>query len=381
MANISEHFSLWGWKGSSLRHFKAPESAAYKIYWVTFVLGLLLFANVLLGWPSQLYTEFAFAFFSWSVWVVIALWLITRLDVFDSVPTSVRFAILFWSAVMANGGASFLNSIDLGLGETSIYTVLRNVFTEEALKFSGLLIIYNISPAVFRRPAGAIVCGFIAGIGFAFNESFKLSFSIIETVVSDGDGISPLFDWIFRRGVLYSPWTHSAATGAAALCLWAFATRDNRTTARTVVLCSCFLAISFFIHFLVNYLTLGNATYWGVLFWMAPELISFVSFCCLILWALRTEQFWFCESTKRLSPYLETSEVPELLTRMCRAGKRAYVKSVYGRRRKKLLYNLQRMQIAYVNVLTDPKGKDTEQELAAIRKAIIMARTCGQASE
>lgn len=381
MANIREHFSLWGWKGSSLRHFKVPESAAYKIYWVTFVLGLLLFANVLLGWPTQLYTEFAFAFFSWSVWVVIALWLITRLDVFDSVPTSVRFAILFWSAVMANGGASFLNSIDLDLGETSIYTILRNVFTEEAFKFCGLLLIYNISPAVFRRPAGAIVCGFIAGIGFAFNESFKLSFSIIETVVSDGDGISPLFDWIFRRGVLYSPWTHSAATGAAALCLWAYATRDTRNIAKTAVLCTCFLAMSFLIHFLVNYLTLGNATYWGFLFWMAPELISFVSFCCLILWALRTEQFWFCENTKHLSPYLERSEVAELLTRMCRAAKRADVASVYGRQQERLLCNLQRMQIAYVNVLTDPKGKNTEQELAAIRESINIARSGVQASD
>jgi len=366
---LLKYLAWWGWNGSAQRRFGKKGNRSYRIYLWTIFLGPLFFANVFFGWPPALYPLFGYAFLLWALWLAVALWLITRVDIYDSIPVGIRLAIVFWAGGAANGASGFLIALLSDDVTRTSLSLLSAVTTEEFMKFLCLLLIFGISKPIFKRPLGAIVCGFIAGIAFAFSESLKLSFSVINSAVENGEDLF-LIDWVYRRGILSSPWTHSTATALSALALWAIATKLQRSKAATILLSVAFCAASVGLHFGYNSIVLGNGNIKGIPFFMVPETITFIPFVLLTLWGIRREQMWFCNLSERLQPYINVTDSRILLTRLCRAEARSRTRSQYGRRRAREVGILQRLQTAYANVRGDEESITSEKDKADLEFAM-----------
>src|SRR5690606_12120107 len=121
--------------------------------------------------------------FLWSVWAVVALWLISRIDTYDTVPFGIRVATFSWTATVMLGMVRYLHLIPLPIiDQWASRPVLRGPLTEEALKLCAVMIIAGISPSLMRRPLSALVIGLIAGLGYAFVENYEKSFDLLEFV-------------------------------------------------------------------------------------------------------------------------------------------------------------------------------------------------------
>ncbi len=138
---------------------------------------------------------------------LLVIYLITALDIFQTVRQDILWACLLWGGTGAVGLAYVVNTASVSVFGFVFTSTVTAAITEEIWK--GLVLFYFISRPRFRYFVDGVIYGAAVGVGFAMTENF---FYIL--IDADGEVLS-----LVVKRVLSSSLMHVFASGILGLCL------------------------------------------------------------------------------------------------------------------------------------------------------------------
>lgn len=368
-------YRFLGWSGPQERSFFKAKAFPHWLCLLLLAMGPVYFPILFIGWEHKYYLPFAFSFALWTIWLFAACWLAWRLDVYESVPAGIRLISLLLGICFADSAAEMIAGFVIRDYSFSFQAILISVATEETLKFSSVLLIFFLSPSIFKRPLGSITCGITVGIGFAFLENYNKSLFHIGSPYSDGHTYLSAISFLFTRGMINTPWMHSTYTAISSIFVcFLFQKTQNKTYKFFLALTGLLLAIIF--HFSYNYGLLLLLPTQSVYSDIVPFFIVFLPLLILIVWALRKEQAWYTDQVKMLSPQITGDEALILMSRLRRYEERWRIKKRLGARVAAQAYWFQRVQLAYLISFDDaPDSIDTLSLKTTIDAARVIEKT------
>eukprot|EP01132_Coremiostelium_polycephalum_P012674 gene12674-15489_t len=372
--------AFWGRYGTSTSTFRKPKNWAYRTYVWSMPLWIVLLLLVKASPPSALYPVVILTLFAWLVWAMVGLWAISRADIYDAVPFGMRIALFCWASCAVYADLlpnTFIPPISRFLRGTVVGPMI-----EEAIKLSGVVLVAAITPYIVKRPLGAIICGMISGLGFAFIEnSDQFTKDMVNSyslflLNGRADWYHPYADiahQIWQRGLYNTFWLHSLFAAITSLGVyWFVANRSKQGfSLRLLVLClSYVLAVS--IHGLNNALVFSQFDY----DWIQPLLTVYQALTLIVLlglvaWGIGRERRWYDEVKKSLDGLATVDQTAALRTRTGRLKARVRVFAKDGMAAFKALAVQQRLQLAYLNAKSEISPSDNNEETDALRNQIL----------
>lgn len=282
---------------ASQSKFYRPDRAGFWIFTVTVTVVAAWYLYALTTLTTRAEAPFLIAsLFMWALWSAVVFWLITCVDRRMWVPTGTRFAAFAWSAIMIQ-----LSALAVGLSGPTVAEIfgrfaiaINAPIIEEAVKLAGVGLIATIAPRLVLRPIGAVLCGLLSGLGFAFAENWRFSIGLLQEVLGDADAMTKLSElaaWVLQRGLIDAPWghmTYSALASVGIYCVVAHA--DHGVAKRMALAVGCFIG-AVALHGLSNAsVGLDGSAQWTA--YATISVIELATLASLIRWAMQsvTEQ-------------------------------------------------------------------------------------------
>ena len=327
--------SVGGFIGGTRRFFQ-PRRTAFYVYLLLLGLGL---GRLVWGLLTQATPAVLLGGILWLVWLLIAYGLVSRADLYYSVPVSVRTAAILWgvACMSVSGPLVWLLGHALPIAE-NWRPAVDAPLAQETFKLLGVVVLAFMVPTVFSRPLGALMCGMLAGLGFTFIENWFQG-------NAPARGEPPAMA-VLTNGILAGPWAHSLSTGIAALGIWYFITRTGVKRATGAV---GFFALAILLHGLHNTLSAMGTLPLKV----AVPVASLVALLFLVWFARRADRRWFLKLAAFDVPGISRGEMAAL------AGRRARRKALAAARTRRVyraaatVRQIQRVELDYINSFDD----------------------------
>ncbi|WP_100444967.1 PrsW family intramembrane metalloprotease [Glycomyces xiaoerkulensis] len=365
---------------------------AYWLYVACLVIGLISLGRVL----SPDYSDIAGALWASiginAVLAVVFLFILSRLDLFEREPVTVRAAAMCWGGLAAVSFSAIANDASLVVladiadpeWARTWGPAIAGPLNEEWLKTLGVVMLVLIVREHFDRSIDGLIYGALVGLGFQVVEN--LTYAINFAVINPNSDWSGSMSVTVTRVLVAGPWSHPLYTGTAGLGIAYFITQLRRPLRKRVGVAVGLFALAIAMHGLWNLpLPPGLGSWLTVPLTYGKGLIILVLFLVLYRLAARAEWRWFVTTMSDQPDRIVTTE--DLTTmRSLRSRRRARnrVAGAWGKRAGQLHGRLQRELVNLATLLAreqrrgEASGEDAP-DVAAVKRNIAAIR--GQLAE
>jgi protease PrsW len=368
---------------------------AYWLFVACLVYGLLELGAVL----SPDYRDIATAL--WAsiavnvLVVIVFLVILSRLDLFEREPPSVRAAAMCWGGLAAVGFAMVANDAALVvLAELTDAQWARTwgpaivgPINEEWLKALGVAMLVLIVREHFDRSIDGLIYGALVGLGFQVVEN--LTYAINFAVMNPNSDLSGALTVTFTRVLVAGPWSHPLYTGAAGLGIAFYVTQTRRRRSTRLGVAVGLFALALAMHALWNLpVPSGMSPAVTIPLTYGKGLVILGLFFVLYHFAARAEWRWFVTTmSDEDESVITTADLTEMRSLRSRRKARKQAAKRWGKPASQLLRQLQRelVNLATLAARDQRRGRDVpdgpdvqavKRNIAAIRAEL--AETVGE---
>lgn len=365
---------------------------AYWLFVACLVYGLLELGAVL----SPDYRDIATAL--WAsiavnvVVVIVFLVILSRLDLFEREPPSVRAAAMCWGGLAAVGFAMVANDAALVvLAELTDAQWARTwgpaivgPINEEWLKALGVAMLVLIVREHFDRSIDGLIYGALVGLGFQVVEN--LTYAINFAVMNPNSDMTGALTVTFTRVLVAGPWSHPLYTGAAGLGIAFYVTQTRRRRGTRLGVAVGLFALALAMHALWNLpVPSGLTPAVTIPLTYGKGLIILGLFFVLYHFAARAEWRWFVTTmSDEDESVITTADLTEMRSLSSRRKARKRAAKRWGKPAAQLLRQLQRELVNLATLAARdqrrrqdlPDGPDVQavkRNIAAIRLELAAA--------
>ncbi|THV30633.1 PrsW family intramembrane metalloprotease [Glycomyces paridis] len=360
---------------------------AYWLFVACLVYGLLELGRVL----SPSYGDIATALWASiainAVLAVVFLTILSRLDLFEREPPTVRAAAVCWGGLAAVAFAMIANNAALVvLAELTDSRWARKwgpaiagPLNEEWLKALGVVLLVLIVREHFDRSIDGLIYGALVGLGFQVVEN--LTYAINFAVLNPNSDLSGALSVTFTRVLVAGPWSHPLYTGAAGLGIAFFVTQTRRRLGTRVGVGVGLFALALGMHGLWNLPVPGGLTpALAIPLTYGKGLIILGLFFVLYHFAARAEWHWFVTTmSDEDEAVITTEDLTEMRSLRSRRKARKRAAKRWGKPAAHLLRKLQRelVNLATLVARDQRRGEQAPDgpDVAAVKRNITAIRT------
>jgi protease PrsW len=279
---------------------------------------------------------------------VVFLWILSKLDLFEREPMTVRAAAVCWGALAAVGFAMIANDAALMVmaeardpeWARTWGPVIAGPLNEEWLKAVGVVLLVLIVREHFDRSIDGLIYGALVGLGFqvAENVVYAVNFAVQNPNSEWAGSLSVTASRVLVAG----PWSHPLYTGAAGLGIAYFVTqRRKRMRVRVGMLVGLFL-LAVGMHALWN-LPLPSGAGVMIPLMYGKGVVILALFFVLYHFAARAEWRWFVTTmSDQPEEVVTTDDLTTLRSLRSRRRERLEAAKRWGKRGGQLVGMLQR---------------------------------------
>ncbi|HEU5126867.1 MAG TPA: PrsW family intramembrane metalloprotease [Glycomyces sp.] len=360
---------------------------AYWLYVACLIFGLIGLGRVL----SPEYSDIAGA-----LWASIAinaalaavfLWILARLDLFESEPVTVRAAAMCWGGLAAVAFSMIANDAALVvLAEINDPgwarrwgPAIAGPLNEEWFKVLGVIMLVLIVREHFDRSIDGLIYGALVGLGFQVVEN--LTYAINFAVINPNSDWAGSMTVTFTRVLVAGPWSHPLYSGTAGLGIAYLVTQVRKPMRVRLLVAAGLFALSMAMHALWNLpVGAGLDTRLTLPLTYGKGLIIMALFLVLYHFAARAEWRWFVTT---MSDQPETVITTEDLTTMrslhSRHKARNRLAKRWGKPAAHLQGRLQRELVRLATLLAREQRRrgalpDDAPDVAAVKRNIAAIR-------
>ena len=361
---------------------------AYWLYVGCLVYGLIALGRVL----SPDYEDIAAALWA-SIAVngllaVVFLWILSRLDLFEREPVTVRAAAMCWGGLAAVAFAMTANDAALAVIADAAGTrwarawgpAIAGPINEEWLKALGVVLLVLIVREHFDRSIDGLIYGALVGLGFQVVEN--LTYAVNFAVINPNSDLSGSMSVTATRVLVAGPWSHPLYTGTAGLGIAYFVTQHRRPLRVRAGVAAGLFVLSMAMHALWNLpIAPGLDSWLTVPLTYGKGLIILALFFVLYHLAARAEWRWFVTTMSDQGEEIVTTED---LTTMRSLGSRRRARNEaarrWGKRAGHLQGLLQREQVNLATLLAREQrrggagGGEEAPDVSAVKRNIAAIR-------
>ncbi|GAA2261432.1 hypothetical protein GCM10009853_013140 [Glycomyces scopariae] len=360
---------------------------AYWLFVACLVYGLLELGRVF----SPDYGDIATALWASiavnAVLAVVFLQILSRLDLFEREPPTVRAAAMAWGGIVAVALSMLANNAALVvLAELADAKWARTwgpaiigPVNEEWLKALGVVMLVLIVREHFDRSIDGLIYGALVGLGFQIVEN--LTYAVNFAALNPNSDMAGALTVTFTRVLVAGPFSHPLYTGAAGLGIAFFVTQTRRRLGTRLGVMIGLFALALGMHGLWN-LPMPDAFPAGLRIPLTygKGLIILGLFIVLYRFAARAEWRWFVTTmSDEDEAVITTDDLTEMRSLRSRRRARKRAEKRWGKDASALLRQLQRelVNLATLVARDQRRGEDRPDspDVAAVKRNITAIRT------
>ncbi|WP_035736282.1 PrsW family intramembrane metalloprotease [Glycomyces arizonensis] len=359
---------------------------AYWIYVACLIFGLIGLGRVL----SPEYSDIAGALWGSiainAVLAAVFLWILARLDLFESEPVTVRAAAMCWGGLaavsfsMTANDAALVVLAELNDAEWARTwgPAIAGPLNEEWLKALGVVMLVLIVREHFDRSIDGLIYGALVGLGFQVVEN--LTYAINFAVINPNSDWAGSMTVTFTRILVAGPWSHPLYSGTAGLGIAYLVTQVRRPMRVRVLVAVGLFLLAMAMHALWNLPGVpGLDPRLSLPLVYGKGLIILGLFLVLYHFAARAEWRWFVTTMSDQPEAVVTTE--DLTTmRSLRSRRKARNQDAkrWGKPAGHLRGRLQRELIRLAAILAREQRRDADADdapdVAAVKRNIAAIR-------
>lgn len=360
---------------------------AYWLFVACLVLGLLELGSTLApdrdGVATALWASIAVN----GVFAIVFLQILSRLDLFEREPPTVRAAAMTWGGIVCVAFAMVANNAALVvLAELTDTKWARTwgpaiigPINEEWLKALGVVMLVLIVREHFDRSIDGLIYGALVGLGFQVVEN--LTYAVHFAALNPNSDMAGALTVTFTRVLVAGPFSHPLYTGAAGLGIAFFVTQTRRRFATRLGVMIGLFALALAMHGLWN-LPMPDAVPNGLAIPLTygKGLIILGLFLMLYHFAARAEWRWFVTTmSDEDESVITTEDLTEMRSLRSRRKARQKAARRWGKHASQLLRQLQRELVNLATLVARDQRRGDENpespDVAAVKRNISAIRT------
>ncbi len=359
---------------------------AYWVYVACLVFGLIGLGRVL----SPEYSDIAGALWASiainAVLAVVFLWILARLDLFESEPVTVRAAAMCWGGLAAVAFAMIANDASLVVlakltdvaWARTWGPAIAGPLNEEWLKTLGVVMLVLIVREHFDRSIDGLIYGALVGLGFQVVEN--LTYAINFAVINPNSDWAGSLTVTFTRVLVAGPWSHPLYSGTAGLGIAYLVTQVRKPMRVRLSVAFGLFLLSMAMHALWN-LPVGPGldTRLTLPVTYGKGLIILGLFLVLYHFAARAEWRWFVTTmSDQPESVITTEDLTTMRSLRSRHKARNRAAKRWGKPAAHLLGQLQRELVRLAAILAREQRRDADADdapdVAAVKRNIAAIR-------
>ncbi|MQM26814.1 PrsW family intramembrane metalloprotease [Glycomyces albidus] len=360
---------------------------AYWLFVACLVFGLLELGSVLAPDRADIATALWASIAVNAVLAIVFLQILSRLDLFEREPPTVRAAAMAWGGIVCVALAMVANNAALVVLAELTDTkwartwgpALVGPINEEWLKALGVIMLVLIVREHFDRSIDGLIYGALVGLGFQVVEN--LTYAVHFAALNPNSDMTGALTVTFTRVLVAGPFSHPLYTGAAGLGIAFFVTQTRRRFSTRLGVMIGLFALALGMHGLWN-LPMPDAFPNGLAIPLTygKGLIILGLFFMLYHFAARAEWRWFVTTmSDEDESVITTEDLTEMRSLRSRRKARQRAARRWGKDASSLLGQLQRELVNLATLVARDQRRGDENpdspDVAAVKRNISAIRT------